>query len=101
MKVQSVLRQISRETSFEEDTNDRQLIYGTFRYLSERITDKLRKENLTARQVHAKIRYADGRSERKSVTLREYTHDTQSIWRKIEHIYKGFVQRRIRVKPNP
>ncbi len=98
VQVRSVLRQISRETSFEEDTDDRQLVCGTFRYLSERITDKLRKENWTARQVRAKIRYADGRSERKSATLQERAYDTQSIWRKIEHIYKGFPQRRIRVK---
>ena len=44
-------RQISRETTFEEDTTEREVIMGTLQYLTERISAKLR-EQKTALRTH-------------------------------------------------
>jgi len=98
VKSKGIAKQISRETSFEEDTDDEKLIHGTLRYLSERIADKLRKEKWTARQVHIRVYYADGRLARKSKTLQERIDDGKKLAKQIHHIYAGLPRRRIRVK---
>ncbi len=54
-------KQISRETSFEEDTMDLELVKGTLQYLCERIGKKLREEKLHCRTITIKIKYSDFR----------------------------------------
>ena len=54
-------KQISRETSFEEDTMDLELVKGTLQYLCERIGKKLREEKLHCRILTIKIKYSDFR----------------------------------------
>ena len=98
VKSKGIAKQISRETSFEEDTDDEKLIHGTLRYLSERIADKLRKEEWTAKQVHIKVYYADGRLVRKSKTLQKRTSDGRIFGEHVIQIYTGFPQRRTRIK---
>lgn len=98
VKSRGIAKQISRETSFEDDTDDEKLIHGTLRYLSERIADKLRKEEWTARNVHIKVYYADGRSARKSKTLQGRTNDGKALAEHVHQIYTCFPRRRIRVK---
>lgn len=98
VKSKGIAKQISRETSFEEDTDDEKLIHGTLRYLSERIADKLRKEKWTARQVHIKVYYADGRLARKFKTLQERINDGKELAKQVHQIYAGLPRRRIRVK---
>ncbi|MCH8285620.1 DNA polymerase IV [candidate division KSB1 bacterium] len=93
-----IAHQISRETSFEEDTNDEKLVTGTLRYLSERIADKLRKESWSARQVYVKVCYSDSRSARQSSSLRQPTCEGAVIARRVQQIYDGFPHRRIRIK---
>lgn len=98
VQARRVATRISRETSFEEDTDDERLVCGTLRYLSDRITDKLRKERWQARQVHVKIRYSDGRSARKSVTMTHHTCDAGTIARLVRQLHRNFPCRRTRIK---
>ncbi len=98
VKQKGISRQISRETSFEEDTDDEKLIIGTLRYLAERIGAKLRKEGWSARQINVKVRYSDGLSRKKSQTLPGPTNDGAELSRRVQTIYEGFQRRRIRVK---
>jgi hypothetical protein len=54
-----VPRSIRRETSFHEDTIEREAIEGTLYYLTERAANTLRGLRLEARQLGVKIRYRD------------------------------------------
>ncbi|MFC1728845.1 DNA polymerase IV [candidate division KSB1 bacterium] len=98
LQVQQTPKQISRETSFEEDSDDDKLIEGALRYLTERIAAKLRQHDLTARKVHIKIRYADGRSQKRPVTLSRRTGDGELLGACVQKIYNSFPKRRVRVK---
>jgi DNA polymerase-4 len=52
-------RSISRETSFERDTADRDFLDGMFSYLAQRATRALRQEGLLVPSVGVRLRYAD------------------------------------------
>jgi len=98
VQVMTMPKQISRETSFEEDTDDAKLIHGTLQYLTERIAAKLRRNNLTAHRVHLKVYYAGGSSQKQSITLRHRTDDGQIIWNYLRTLYEKLPVKRIRVK---
>jgi len=59
VSAREIPRSIRRETSFHEDTIDRETIDGTLYYLTERAANTLRQLRLEARQVSLKIRYSD------------------------------------------
>jgi len=50
---------ISRETTFNADSVDREFLGGTLYYLLERVCQKLRELNLVAGRVAVKLRYVD------------------------------------------
>lgn len=52
-------RSLSRETSFQEDTDDRQLVDATLSLLAQRAARAMRAEGLRARAVGVRLRYSD------------------------------------------
>ncbi len=52
-------KSISRETTFEKDTRNRQFLEATLRYLGERVGADLRQRGKQAKCVTLKLRYAD------------------------------------------
>jgi len=51
-------KSISSETTFEEDTNDRELLLATILELSDHVAQRLRKDGYRARKVTLKLRYS-------------------------------------------
>ena len=51
-------KSISSETTFEEDTNDRELLLATILELSDHVARRLRKDGYRARKVTLKLRYS-------------------------------------------
>ena len=98
VKRKIIPRQISRETSFEEDTGDMRLIKGTLQYLTERIAKKLREEELVCRTLAVKIRYADFRRHARSRSLDAPANDPGELFRLAEAIFDNLRLRRIRIR---
>ena len=98
VKRKIIPRQISRETSFEEDTGDMRLIKGTLQYLTERIAKKLREEELVCRTLAVKIRYADFRRHARSRSLDAPANDPGELFRLAESIFDSLRLRRIRIR---
>jgi len=98
VEQKTIPRQVSRETSFGEDSDDARLIGGTLRYLAERIAAKLRQNEWTARRIFLKVYYADGRVQKQSRTLPRRTNDGSFIGAQVRALYDGFPVRRVRVK---
>jgi DNA polymerase-4 len=59
VSLREIPRSIRRETTFHEETTEREYIGGALYYLTERATNTLRRLGLEARQVGVKIRYSD------------------------------------------
>ena len=91
-------KQISRETSFEEDTADAGLIRGTLQYLTERIAKKLREQELSCRTLAVKIRYADFTAQNRSCSLPSPGNDSQALFRAVHALFEEMCLRRIRIR---
>ncbi len=67
-------KSISHETTFEEDTADREELERTLSYLSQRVAARLRDHRLYARTVGLKLRNQRFRTITRDVTIPEPTH---------------------------
>ncbi len=98
VKRRVIPRQISRETSFEEDTGDPGIIKGTLQYLTERIAKKLREQELVCQTLCVKIRYSDFTSANRSRSLPYPTADSSTLFRMVDEIFEEIRLRRIRLR---
>ncbi len=69
MQYNRVEKSISRDTTFSQDTCDRDLILSTLYYLTERCCKTLRRRQHRATTVTAKVRFADFTTVQKQTTL--------------------------------
>jgi len=91
-------KQLSRETSFEEDTGDPAIIKGTLQYLTERIARKLREQQLVCRTLSVKIRYSDFTSNNRSRSLPHPSADGPTLFALVDRIFEEIRLRRIRIR---
>lgn len=74
-------RSISHETTFNEDTADRDLLEGHVWRLSEKTADRAKARDLAGRTVTLKLKRADHRLLTRRCTLRDPTQIADRIWR--------------------
>ncbi|APF17555.1 DNA polymerase IV [Caldithrix abyssi DSM 13497] len=91
-------KQISRETSFEEDTADLELVRGTLQYLCERIGKKLRSEELTCRALAIKIKYSDFKFHTASARLPFATNNGNELDKIARQLFEQIRLRRTRIR---
>jgi DNA polymerase-4 len=91
-------RSVSRETSFEPETDDRRLVEAMLYYLLERSAAALRQEGRRARVVEVKIRYADGPGDARSRTLQHPTDREREIHGVARDLLAALFTRRVRLK---
>ncbi len=90
--------QISRETTFEEDLTDRDIVLGTLQYLTERIAGKMRKEKWLCHRVGIKIRYSDYTQYTCARTLKQSTDNAQTLFAEAKEIVARIPFRRLRIR---
>ncbi len=98
VKPRILPRQISRETTFEEDTTEQEVVRATLQYLTERIAAKLRQEELLCRKVGVKIRYSDFTQHNVSQALPQATDNAAEIFSAVEKIVARIPFRRLRIR---
>ncbi|MEJ2543122.1 MAG: DNA polymerase IV [Calditrichaceae bacterium] len=91
-------RQLSRETSFEEDTSDMSIIKGTLQYLTERIAKKLREEGLVCHTLSVKLAYSDFKRHARSKSMTHASNDGTEIFGYVDQIFEEIHLRRIRIR---
>src|SRR5215469_7998281 len=72
-------KSISSETTFEEDTDDRQLLLGTILELSDHVAARLRKDGYRARKVTLKLRYSSFTTHTKQQSLEKLIQTGEAI----------------------
>lgn len=98
VKQRILPKQISRETGFEEDVSDRDLVYEVLHYLTERIGKKLREDALTGQTVSVKVEYSDHKRYIKARSLPEATDSTDTLYRMVKILLDETPFRRLRVR---
>lgn len=79
VKEQDCIKSVSRETTFDHDTGDIQLIIATINTLVEEVCRNLADEILHCRTVTVKVRYQGFITRTKGRTLPHYTGDPATI----------------------
>jgi nucleotidyltransferase/DNA polymerase involved in DNA repair len=91
-------KSISNETTFEEDTRDRELLVQTIRRLSESVGRRLRRENYRARKVTLKLRYEPFETHTRQVSVKQPVDTDEEIMRLALSLFSQFtLDRRIRL----
>lgn len=98
VKLKIIPRQLSRETSFEEDTSDMTIVKGTLQYLTERIAKKLREDELVCRTLSVKIAYSDFKRHARSKSLTHPSNDGTEMFGYVDKIFEEIHLRRIRIR---
>ncbi|MGD9897666.1 MAG: DNA polymerase IV [Calditrichaceae bacterium] len=98
VKIRIIPRQLSRETSFEEDTSDMTIVKGTLQYLTERIAKKLREQDLVCRTLSVKIGYSDFTRHARSLSLLHPSDDGKDLFIAVSRIFEEISFRRIRIR---
>lgn len=98
VKQRLLPKQISRETGFEEDVSDADLVREVLRYLTERVGKKVREEELVGQTVSIKIDYSDRKRYSKARSLGQHTDSTDLIYRMVETLLEETPFRRLRVR---
>lgn len=98
VKQRILPKQISRETGFEEDVSDLDLVFEVLHYLTERLGKKLREQGLTGQTVSVKVDYSDHKRYVKARSLAEATDCTDVIFRLVSQLVDETPFRRLRVR---
>src|SRR5499427_4324345 len=72
-------KSVSSETTFDEDTSDRELLLRTILDLSDHVAERLRKDNYRARRVTLKLRYSSFSTHTKQQSLEKQVQTGEEI----------------------
>jgi len=98
VKTKVIPRQISRETSFPEDTSDLGIIKGSMQYLAERVALTLRRDQLTCRTVGIRLAYSDFSRVGRSRSMEIASDDPADIYAQAEQLFDALTLRRVRIR---
>jgi DNA polymerase-4 len=91
-------RSISRETSFERDTDDPRVVDGMLSYLAQRAARALRAEGLKARSVGVRLRYSDFETVETRQRLAQPTDLDHDILERVRALWPARWTRRVRLR---
>jgi DNA polymerase-4 len=90
-------RSVSRESAFEEATDDADHVEGTLYYLTERAALTLRQQGLAARTVGVRIQYADSVGAERRATLPAPAALDPELFQAARDLYRALHTRRSRL----
>jgi DNA polymerase-4 len=95
----SETKSISSETTFLQDTEDRQLLRRTLRQQAQEIAAELQKKRVAAKSVQVRVRYSDFTTLTRQLTFEEGTNEDKTIYQIGCHLlaYHRLVNRPLRL----
>src|SRR5262249_7308591 len=91
-------KSISNETTFEQDTRDRDVLIRTIHELADEVGRRLRHEHFRARRVTLKLRYEDFSTHTKQTSLERPTQSNDEIAKIAISLFNQFpLNRKIRL----
>ncbi len=91
-------KSIGREHTFEEDVDDPERLLGMLSHLSELVANSLREDEVQARTITLKFRYADFQTHTASRTIPEPTDDEGVILSAARDLLRKHWTRRVRLR---
>lgn len=81
------VKSVSHEHTFEEDTADKKLLEETLLFLSEKVSRRLRQDNLKGRTITLKLRTKNFQTLTRAVTLPEATNFVDDIFAHVKELF--------------
>jgi DNA polymerase IV (DinB-like DNA polymerase) len=94
----SDVKSVGRETTFEEDTANRDAILGALDRLGREVIEELEKEELLFKTVTVKIRYGNFETHTHGKTLHFYTDSFQSLQRAALELVRSHIHENRKVR---
>ena len=98
VQTESIPKSVGRETTFEQDSMDWNMVECTLAYLTERAAHALREKGMETRCVTLKVRYSDFLTNTFSKTLSEPTAVDNDIQAALHELLPKARERRVRVR---
>ena len=98
IEIRGEPKSISRETTFEQDTTDREFIKTMLYYLAERACSKLRRIDMRAGTVAVKLRYRDFETVAKARSIGCYTDHDHEVYVVASELFERLYTRRVQVR---
>src|SRR5262249_1823412 len=91
-------KSVSNETTFEQDTSDRELLIETIRGLSARVGRRLRREGQRASRITLKLRYENFQTHTKQTSVERAIQTDNEIARLAVALFQQFpLDRKVRL----
>ena len=81
-------KQVSKEHTFDVDTDDPALLLGTLHYLCERVAARLRARGSGGRTAQLKLRHTDFTTVTRRLTLADLTNSDAEVWRVAAELFE-------------
>lgn len=81
------IKSISNETTFSRDISDREKLRETLKWLSNKVSERLRKEQLVGSTIKLKLRFADFTTLTRQATLDHPTDLEAVIFSLVDHLF--------------
>jgi len=91
-------KSVSNEFTFDEDTLDKESIESTLMFLSEKVSNRLREDDIKGRTITLKIRLEGFKTYTRAVTIHEATNFTDILYKNIKELYNDFNRKSKKVR---
>ncbi len=88
VEVQSETKSVSHEHTFEKDISDKQVLEKTLLHLSEKVSRRLRNEDLKGHTITVKLRYEGFKTYTRACTIIEATNFVDDIYKKVKNLFE-------------
>jgi len=92
------IKSVGHETTFNEDTSDRTKIEAALMRLSEKVSDRLRQNNLKGRTIALKIRLENFKTYTRALTMDVPTNFADVLYKQVKNRYNEFAVKAGRVR---
>lgn len=93
-----VVKSVGRETTFEEDTSDFNLVFETLDKLSQEICEEVAERKLLFKTVTIKIRYENFETHTHGKTLSFFTKNLQSIRKTARELIQQYLTKNRKIR---
>ena len=88
VKQKEQVKSVGHEITFEEDTQDKEVVLSNLAELSQKTGTRLRKKRLSGRCITLKLRFADFNTITRRITLNEFTNHDHTIYETAKKIFQ-------------
>lgn len=96
--VEEDVKSVSNEHTFDVDTSNIEKVHEILLYLSEKVSRRLRKQDLKGKTITTKIRLEGFHTYTRALTLSERTNFADTIYQKSKSLFDEFLKKGMKVR---